>query len=54
MRFDTTAATIQYRKFTNNESDVRIIKAKWQNNQFAIDDYYMGEAVKNTDFPVPM
>lgn len=47
--FDENSKTISYKQ---NSATPKSIEATWKNNQFAIDDYYLGEHL--SDKPVPM
>lgn len=52
--FDPKTLTISYKKVLSNgtTSDV-VIEAKWNNNQFAIDDYFLGEKMDYSPPPMP-
>jgi hypothetical protein len=54
MQFEAATGNLQYKKFSNKESDTHLIKAQWRNNMFTIDDYYMGEGSQDTGVPMPM
>jgi hypothetical protein len=53
MQFDTTTKTLSYIRYNKNESDCKTIKAKWENNSFKIDDYFIGQDIDNRPLPMP-
>ncbi|MGI4873858.1 MAG: hypothetical protein ACRYFX_22075 [Janthinobacterium lividum] len=53
IKFDEQAKTISYQPYTGNESDTKTVQAKWVNNSFTLDDYYLGEKLADQDVPMP-
>jgi hypothetical protein len=51
--FNEKTKTISYKKYNKKDSDILGIKAKWENNLFKIDDYYIGQDLDDRDLPMP-
>lgn len=45
--YDETTKTISYKRYNKNGSQVKTIKATWENNLFKIDDYYIGQDIND-------
>jgi hypothetical protein len=52
--FDVKTKTISYKRYSQNESEIKVINSKWKSNIFKIDDYYMGQDIDDKDLPIPM
>ncbi|MET0393170.1 MAG: hypothetical protein ABW019_08500 [Chitinophagaceae bacterium] len=53
--FDESTKTLSYLQLTDRSgNNTKKIEAKWQNNQFLIDDYYLGEHLNDQPMPMPM
>ena len=50
--FDETSKILSYTQFLAGNATKKI-EAKWQNNQFIIDDYYLGEYLNDDPIPMP-
>lgn len=51
--FNETTKTISYKKYNKKDSDIAEIKAKWENNLFKMDDYYIGQDLDDRSLPMP-
>lgn len=51
--FDEKTKTISYKKYKPKEGESTAVMAKWENNQFKIDDYYFGQHLQDKDLPMP-
>lgn len=51
--FDENTKTISYKKPNKKDNEIKVIEAKWKNNLFNIDDYYIGQDVHDKDLPMP-
>lgn len=51
--FDEQTKTISYKRFNRQENESNVIKAKWEHNQFKIDDYYIGQDLQDIAVPRP-
>ena len=51
--FDEKTKTISYKRYNQKESEIKIIAAKWEDNLFKIDDYYIGQDINDEDIPMP-
>ncbi len=53
IQFDEGSKMISYKRYNKNESGIKTIQAKWENNMFNIDDYYIGQDLEDKDLPIP-
>jgi hypothetical protein len=53
INFDSATQTISYKQYRKEEKDAPVIEAKWKNNKFVIDDYYLGEHLNDEPMPYP-
>jgi Holliday junction resolvase len=53
INFNENTKMISYKKYNKVESEIKEIKAKWENNSFNIDDYYIGEDLDVSEMPKP-
>ncbi len=51
--FNESTKMISYKKYNKVESETIEIKAKWENNSFSMDDYYIGEDLDVSEMPKP-
>lgn len=51
--FDEKTKTISYKKPNKKDNEIKVIEAKWENNLFNIDDYYIGQDVYDKNLPMP-
>lgn len=51
--FNENTKMISYKKYNKVESETIEIKAKWENNSFSMDDYYIGEDLDVSEMPKP-
>ncbi|MBL7746993.1 MAG: hypothetical protein JNM19_06170 [Chitinophagaceae bacterium] len=54
IQFDEVSKTISYRQYRQNENEVVMVHAKWENKLFKIDDYYIGTHLNDEEIPMPM
>lgn len=55
LAFDEGSKTLSYLQLTDRSgNNTKKIEAKWQNSQFLIDDYYLGEHLHDEPLPIPM
>jgi hypothetical protein len=50
--YDETTKTISYKIYNKNASKVKTISAKWENNLFKIDDYFIGQDIDDLGSPI--
>jgi hypothetical protein len=53
IKFDSATQTISYKQYRKEEKDAPVIEAKWKNNTFVMDDYYIGEHLNDEPMPFP-
>ncbi len=51
--FNESTKMISYKRYNKVESETIEIKAKWENNSFSMDDYYIGEDLDVSEMPKP-
>ncbi|MEO6670559.1 MAG: hypothetical protein ABIN36_13835 [Ferruginibacter sp.] len=50
--FDAATKTMSYKQYSRN-NQYKLVKAKWENEKFIIDDYNVSENLSGADNPVP-